>query len=576
MGPLSEHHLFIFLLQFALLLGACKAVGFLLERIKQPTITGDILVGLFLGPAIFGKYAAHWQQSIFPNDPIQWAMLGTVAWFGNLFLLMDTGLEINFSRVWKQRGGAIKLCLVDLFVPLVLSLIPFYFLLPDSYLVNPSQRFIFALFIASIMTISALPVAIRGLNDLGILKSDMGFLIVSALTMNDLMGWVIFTIILGIMAHGVVEFGFIIRLIALTVVFTLFSLTILRRGVDKAITLIHTKIGKETGYKTTFIVIFGMLMGAVTLKIGIHSLFGFFIAGILVGEAKHISEQDRHTIHRMVYSIFVPIFFAKIGLQLDILANLDWFLVALITILGIAFRYLGAWLGALWAKQKRSNLSSIAISHIAGGEMQIVVAMLAYSGGLIKEVVFVSVVAGSIISTVIFGPWLSFTLRKLRKDLVKFIFGKDDVIFDAKSKTKDELLNSLLSKVAPRIGIPESVLIMEVFTREEQMSTALGQGIAFPHAHLENLDGCKLFVVKPTHGIDWDSPDGERVRLVMLTLSPADNPRAQLKLMQTLSMTLRKPKNLDLLLDGNEANKIYKLLKSELAECDSCLIPAGD
>lgn len=575
MGPISEHNLLIFLLQFALLLGACKAAGFLLERIKQPTITGDILVGLFLGPAIFGKYAPHWQQYIFPNDPIQWAMLGTVAWFGNLFLLMDTGLEINFSRVWKQRGGAVKLCLVDLIVPVMLSFLPLY-LLPDSYLVNPDQRFIFALFIATVMTISALPVAIRGLQDLGILKSDMGFLIVSALTLNDLVGWVVFTIILGIMAHGVVELGFIIKLVALTVVFTLFSLSILRRGVDKAITLIHTKIGKETGYKTTFIVIFGMLMGAITLKIGIHSLFGFFIAGILVGEAKHISEQDRHTIHRMVYSIFVPIFFAKIGLQMDFLANLDWFLVALITVLGIASRYLGAWLGALWAKQKRSNLSSIAISHTAGGEMHIVVAMLAYSGGLITEVVFVSVVAGSIISTVIFGPWLSFTLRKLRKDLVKFIFAKEDIIFDAKSRSKDELLSSLLGKVAPRIGIPDSILSSEVFTREEQMSTALGQGIAFPHAHIENLDGCKLFVVKPTHGIDWDSPDGESVRLVLLTLSPADNPLAQLKLMQTLVMALRKPKNLDLLLNSSETNKIYKLLKSQLAECDTCLIPVGE
>ncbi|MDD4309070.1 MAG: cation:proton antiporter [Candidatus Cloacimonetes bacterium] len=571
MNVITEHHLLIFLLQFALLLGACKAVGFLLEKIHQPTITGDVLVGLILGPAIFGRYAPDLQLNIFPNEPVQWAMLGTVAWFGNLFLLMETGLEINFSKVWKQRGDAIKLSFIDLIVPLALCFLPFYFL-PSSYLVDPSQRTIFALFIASVMTISALPVAIRGLKELGVLKTDMGFLIVSALTINDIVGWVIFTIILGIFAHGVVEFAFVIRLIVLTLAFTLVSLTLLKRIVDKAITLIHTKIGHETGYKTTFIVIIGMLMGAITLKIGIHSLFGFFIAGIVVGEAKHINEQDRHTIHRMVYSIFVPIFFAKIGLQINILANLDIPLVALITILGVASRYIGAYLGAIWAKQDKVNLSSIAISHTAGGEMHIVVAMLAYSAKLINERVFVSVVAASIFSTIIFGPWLSLNLRKVRNKLVNFIFSKGDVFLDNSSSTKDELLKTLIAKAANRIGVPESYLKNEVLTREDQMSTAVGRAVAFPHARLKGLNSSKLFVVKTDYGIDWDSPDGIGVKLVFFTISPLEKPEAQLKLIQSLSMLVRNPKNLAKLMQTRDTGKLHNLLKSHLAECDDCLI----
>jgi len=571
MGPISEHNLLIFLLQFALLLGACKLAGFFFERIKQPTITGDILVGLILGPAIFGRYAPDIQQSIFPNEAIQWAMLGTVAWFGNLFLLMETGLEINFSRVWKQRGEAVKLSLADIIVPLTLSFLPLYFL-PERYFVDPSQRFIFALFIASIMTISALPVAIRGLKDLGVLKTDMGFLIVSALTLNDIVGWVMFTIILGIFAHGTVEITYVLRLILLTLAFTLGSLTLLKRIIDKAITLIHTKIGKETGYKTTFIVIFGMLMGAMTLKIGIHSLFGFFIAGIVVGEARHISEADRHTIHRMVYSIFVPIFFAKIGLQIDILASLDWALVSLITVLGVFSRFIGAYIGAIWAKQDKVNLKSIAISHTAGGEMHIVVAMLAFSAKLITETVFVSVVAASIFSTIIFGPWLSLALRKLRKQLVSFIFVKEDVFLDSSSHSREELLQQLIRRAANRTGIPEPDLRSEVMSREEQMSTALGRGIALPHARLKGLSGNKLFVVKLTHGLDWDSPDGESVSLVFLILSPLDDPEAQLRLMQSLTVILHRPQILAKLKAADDPNKIYNLLKNNIAECDNCLI----
>lgn len=571
MEHISEHQLFIFLIQFALLLGACKLVGLLFKWLKQPTITGDVLVGLILGPAIFGRYAPALQLSIFPTDPVQWAMLATVAWFGNLFLLMETGLDINFSRVWKQRGSALKLSLADLSIPLLLSFAVLYFL-PDRYLIDPSQRVIFSLFIAAIMTISAMPVAIGSLKELGIVNTDVGFLIISALTLNDVMGWVLFTIILGTFAHGSVEPVFIIKLVGMTLMFTLLSLSLLRRVVDKLITFIHVRLGAETGYKTTFIVIIGTLFGAITLKIGIHSLFGFFIAGIVVGEAKHITEQDRHTIHRMVYSIFVPIFFARIGLVVDILANLDLMLVTIIFGIGVISRFLGAWIGAIWAGQAKLNLKTIAISHTPGGEMHIVIAMLALDASLITEKVFVNIVAASIFSTIMFGPWLSMALRKLRKDLVNFIFTKADVTVDTASTTRKELLHQLIGRVAVQTGIQEAYLRTEILSREEQMSTAIGRGIAFPHAHLEGLTKSKLFVVKPAHGIEWDSPDGHRVRLVLLVLSPADKPEAQLQLMQSLTSILRNPKIHAKLMAYEDSAKIYTLLKNNIAESKNFLM----
>ncbi|MBP7118420.1 MAG: cation:proton antiporter, partial [Candidatus Cloacimonetes bacterium] len=193
---LTEHNLMIFLLQFAILLGVSKLAGLLFERFKQSTITGEVLVGLILGPALFGRYLPEYQAYLFPRDPLQISMLETIAWFGNFYLLMETGLDVNFSRIWKQRGQALTISITDLIVPILIAFIPIY-LIHDAYLVDPSRRFIFTLFASTIMTISALPVAIRVMYDLNILKSDTGFLIVSALTINDLIGWVVFTIILG-------------------------------------------------------------------------------------------------------------------------------------------------------------------------------------------------------------------------------------------------------------------------------------------------------------------------------------------------------------------------------------------
>ncbi|MCD8479836.1 MAG: cation:proton antiporter [Candidatus Cloacimonetes bacterium] len=123
-----------------------------------------------------------------------------------------------------------------------------------------------------------------------------------------------------------------------------------------------------------------------------------------MGEATHITEKDRFVVNRLVYSIFVPIFFANIGLHLNFITNFDLPLVLLISAIGIGARFTAAYLGSRWSKQHTSNLPVIAIAHTPGGEMHIVVSMLAYSSGLISERILVSIISASLLSTIIFGP----------------------------------------------------------------------------------------------------------------------------------------------------------------------------
>lgn len=569
MGPISEHNLMIFLIQFALVLGLCKTIGYFLTKIKQSSITGDILVGIILGPAILGKLFPELHTAIFPDNATQRTMLETIAWFGNLFLLMEAGLEINFSRIWQQRGDAVKLSLADLTLPIIISFVPIY-LLPSHYLVDPSHRVLFALFLAAVMTISALPVAIRGMRDLNILKTDVGFLILSALTMNDIAGWVLFTIILGIFAHGSLEISFIVRLVLMTLGFTIISLTLMRRLVDKAITFIHNRSGESSGLKITVIMLIGALFGAITLKIGIHSLFGFFIAGTILGEAKHVSERDRFVVNRLVYSIFVPIFFANIGLHLDFIANFDIVLVLIMLGVGISSRYLAAYLGARWSKQHKSNLRMISIAHTPGGEMHIVVGMLAFSGGLITEKILVSIIASSLISTIIFGPWLSFTVKKLRKHLFDVIFRENDVFIDVEAGSQEEILQFMSSTVAQRSKLNFEQVYQEVKLREEQMSTAMGRSIAIPHARIEGVKSSHVFVFHCRHGLEWDSPDGSLVRLIVLVITPKDSPNAQLQILQSMADTLRDRQTAQSLVSSRDSRYIWASLKLGIDECQEC------
>lgn len=569
MGPITEHHLMLFLIQFALLLGLCKIAGYIFEKLKQSSVTAELLVGIVLGPAILGKLAPGVQAYLFPDDVVQRSMLEALAWFGNFFLLMETGLEINFSRVWQQRGDAIKLSAVDLILPIILCFIPIYFL-PERYLADPSQRVLFALFIAAIMTISALPVAIRGLRDLNILKTDVGFLILSALTINDIAGWVIFTIILGLFAHGSLEIGFVARLVLLTLAFTTISLTLLRRVVDKAMTFIHNRMGENSGLKVTFIMVVGAIFGAITLNIGIHSLFGFFIAGTILGEANHITEKDRFVVNRLVYSVFVPIFFANIGLHLDFIANFDWFLVLVISAIGIGARYLAAYIGSKWSGQDKSNHSIIAISHTPGGQMHIVIAMLAYSSGLISEKVLVSIIAAAIISTIVFGPWLSQTVRKLKRSIFDIVFAEEDVYIDAESSTRDEMLHYMSSIVARKTKFNRDSIYHEIKLREDQMSTAMGRSIAIPHARLENIDKSYVFAFHTRQGLEWDSPDGNLVRLIVLVITPKDSPNAQLQILQSLAGAMQDHKKARNMVTNRDRRFLWASLRSELNACQQC------
>ena len=160
MHYLDEKHILLFLVQVFILMGCARGFGELLRRWKQPALTAEILVGIVLGPTIMGRFLPELHQALFPPEAIQQAMLDTLAWFGVLFLLLDTGLEIDFSIAWRQRSSALVIAIADIIIPMIAAFAAVIWL-PGRYMVDPDQRIVFSLFMATVMTISAMPVAAR-------------------------------------------------------------------------------------------------------------------------------------------------------------------------------------------------------------------------------------------------------------------------------------------------------------------------------------------------------------------------------------------------------------------------------
>ena len=564
MHHLDESHIFLFLAQLFVILLCARGLGELFRRWKQPALTAELLVGIALGPTLLGRFLPGLQTALFPPDAIQQSMLETVAWLGVLFLLLDTGLEIDFSIAWRQRGSALAIALSDIVVPMVVAFVPVLFL-PDHFLAHPDRRIIFGLFMATVMTISAMPVAARCLHDLNLLKTDLGFLTMSALAVNDVIGWVLFAIILAIFSQASVAIGPILLVFAGTIGFAVLVLTVGRPISTRIFDAMKAREFPEPASSLTLTLLLGLLFGSITQKLGVHALFGFFLAGIVAGEAKSLSEDTRRVINQMVYALFVPLFFANIGLKIDFAANFHPGLVSLICAVGVGGRYLGAWLGVNLTRQPRVNRHLISIAHTPGGMMEIVVALLALEAGLITQPVFVAIVFSAVFSSVILGPWLAQALARRRRVAPGRFLDERALVTHLPDEGRAEALRLLAAKVAA-LTSPVAARHVEqlALAREKEFGTGIGHGVAIPHVRLDHLRNPILAYGHSPEGLDWDAPDAEPVHHVFFLASAAGAEDLHVQILAQIARAMARADNRVRLADVPDAPALFAALKEVL------------
>ncbi len=535
MHVLTEHHVLVFLIQLFLLLFLARGLGVWFRKWGQPATTAEILVGVILGPTLLGRYVPEGFHFLFPDDPLQHSMLETAAWIGVLFLLLDTGLEIDFSIAWRQRGRALMIAVTGIVTPMLFSFAAVWFL-PESYLVDPERHLLFALFMATVMSITAMAVTARTFQDLGLLKSDLGFLTISALAVNDIIGWSLFSVIMGLFLQSGHDGPPVMLMVLGTVGFATLALTLGRSASSKLFDYLKEKKYPEPGTSLTVTCLMGLLFGIITAEIGMHALFGFFLAGVMAGEAKSLSEETRRVISQMVHSVFIPLFFTNVGLKIDVAAHFDLGLALLITSVSVGGKFIGAYLGEVLAGVPRSDRSLIAIAHTPGGMMEIVVALLALENGMITRPVFVAIVFSAVMSCVFMGPWAAWALRRRPGAGVRDVFRPDFVRLDIPAPNRTAAIATAAELLAGSRG-PSVVaeIVNQTITREEEYGTALGHGLALPHLRMQNLKKPRLAFLRLREGVDWDAPDGQPVRLVFYLLSPEGADTLHLKIIAAIA-----------------------------------------
>ena len=255
-----------------------------------------------------------------------------------VFLLLVAGLEVDLSIVWKQGKAALWVSLMGMIVPGGLGFALAYALPgPLGYDFEAGAKLPFALFMAIAMSITALPVIAKILLDLNLFRSDMGMLIMSSAMVNDLLGWIGFAMVLALVAAQVDpavsgmgpeaagEGGAtasLLTTIGLTLLFVGGMLTVGRWLANKALPFVQANTSWPGGV-LAFVLTTSLLCAAATEAIGIHSIFGAFIAGVAIGDSKHLREQTRTVIEQFITNIFAPLFFAGIGLRVNFIEGFD-------------------------------------------------------------------------------------------------------------------------------------------------------------------------------------------------------------------------------------------------------------
>jgi len=526
MPHLSPHDVMTMFMALATLLGCAKLAAELMQKIGQPPILGEISVGIFLGPTVLGHYRPHLYQTLFPTTGPMPIVLDTVTTLGVVFFLLTAGFEIDLRSIFRQGKSALLVSIFGVAFPfgagfLAAEVFPRYMGAESG--ANP---LIFALFVGTALSISALPVIARILMDLNLLRTEMGTVIISSAMFDDLVGWILFSFVLGMMhppAGGSIGDG-IKHTIILVLLFVGGTLTLGRWLIDKILPVLQAHTTWPGGV-LGFIFTLTMAGAAFTEYAGIHAVFGAFVVGIAVGESGHLRKRTSEHIHQIVNNVFAPFFFASIGLRTNFVSNFHLGLT--LTVIGVACvgKLLGAGWGARLGGMDRTSSLAVGLAMNARGAMEIILGILALQAGLIRENMFVAMVVMALFTSLISAPAIHFLIGRRRKLTLKDTLTAKLFLPNMAATTKLGALREMCEVAAEAASNAPERLLRLVSERERILASGWENELAVPYARVNGLSH-PLVVVAITNGVDFDARDGKPARLIVLILT-GDNQSQQ-------------------------------------------------
>jgi Kef-type K+ transport system membrane component KefB len=406
------------LIALAVLLVAAHGVGALFARFGQPPAIGEIVGGLLLGPSALGAALPEVQHWIFPATGSSAAALGAVYQLGLLLLMFAAGAEM---RRLLQRNAVRTVGLIAAFglvLPFAAGLGLVAVLGVGNFIGTAGNKAALTLVFGMAVAVTSIPVISRIMHDVGLLGTRFSRIVLSVAVIEDIVLYVILAVAIGLVQasgseafgvptalniHGVVQNSIYHTVVA--VLFLGVALTVGGR-VYKALTGMRANpLARRS--PVAFQLLWMLALSAGALALGLVPLYGAFVAGITVAVATDGEiVRERNALAGVSFGFFIPIYFAIIGIQLDLIHHFDVvFFLGFLAFACVA-KAASVYLGARLSRENKFMSASLAIAMNARGGPGIVLASTAYAAGIINQTFFVSLVMLSIVTSLAAGSWL--------------------------------------------------------------------------------------------------------------------------------------------------------------------------
>src|SRR5580704_3122741 len=462
----------IFLAELITLMLVGRLLGEAMQRIGQPSVMGQLLAGILLGPSLLGWLWPDLQHWLFPAVKEQKSMLDAISQLGILLLLLLTGMETDLALVGKVRRAAASVSVTGVAVPFGCGVALGLFL-PESLLPDPGKRLLTALFLGVALSISSIKIVAAIVREMNFTRRNLGQVIVASAIMEDTIGWIIIAITFGLAQAGTINLASVATSVLGTGLFLLASFTVGRPLVFHLIRLANDNFKSEFAVITTILVIMGA-MALTTHFIGVTPVLGAFVAGVLIGESpiltKHIDEQLRG----LILALFMPVFFGTAGLSADLTIlrspQLLGLALGLIAIASIG-KFTGAFIGAKIGGLTRPEALALACGMNARGSTEVIVASIGLAMGALTPSLFTMIVTMALVTTMGMPPMLRWSLARVplgkeererleREELEAkgFVPNLERLLLVVDESPNGAFASHIAGLIASRRGLPTTIL----------------------------------------------------------------------------------------------------------------------
>lgn len=406
---LMTHHIQssigILLLQIITILITCRLFGWLFQKIGQPTVIGEIVAGIVLGPSVLGHLSPEMSGFLFPPDSLN--NITILSQFGLILFMFAIGMELDITEVRKKLKETILISHTSTIVPFFCGMLTAYFVY-DQYADKSTPFLSFALFVGIAMSITAFPVLARIIQERGLTRTHLGTISLASAANGDITAWCLLAVVIAIAQAGSMLSA------VYNILFSMIYITFMFLAVRPFLRMIgNVYHNKEVIDKTLVAFMFLLLIisSYLTEILGLHALFGAFIAGVVMPANVKFRKIMTEKVEDVSLALFLPLFFVSTGLRTEIglLNSPDlWWMCGVFILVAILGKFGGAMFSARFVGESWKDSLYIGALMNTRGLMELVVLTIGYEMKILSPPVFVMLVLMTLVTTFMTIPLVSF------------------------------------------------------------------------------------------------------------------------------------------------------------------------